>query len=229
METVLDRSVTARRPHPPATARARGEPSGDARAGARARPGALGDPVGAAVAGAGRARDRRSACSSRSPGSASGCGCRRSGARSGLVFLGLLAAAAFAPFLAALAEPRSTACAGSTATPACRIGRRPRSPTRSPLRPERPLSVALWRAHVERALRAAKRSGRVAAPRLAARDPFALRALVLILVVATFFAAGGERMKRIAAAFDWHGVMAPAQFPHRRLGEARRPIPAGRR
>jgi uncharacterized protein (TIGR02302 family) len=32
------------------------------------------------------------------------------------------------------------------------------------------------------------------------------------LVVATFFAAGGERIKRIAAAFDWQGVVAPANF-----------------
>ena len=39
-----------------------------------------------------------------------------------------------------------------------------------------------------------------------------MRALVVVLVVATFFAAGGERMKRIAAAFDWQGVMAPANF-----------------
>jgi uncharacterized protein (TIGR02302 family) len=31
-------------------------------------------------------------------------------------------------------------------------------------------------------------------------------------VVASFFAAGGERFKRIAAAFDWHGVVAPANF-----------------
>jgi uncharacterized protein (TIGR02302 family) len=31
-------------------------------------------------------------------------------------------------------------------------------------------------------------------------------------VVATFFAAGGERMKRVAAAFDWQGVMMPADF-----------------
>jgi uncharacterized protein (TIGR02302 family) len=49
-------------------------------------------------------------------------------------------------------------------------------------------------------------------PRLALRDPFAVRALVAVLVVATFFAAGGERMKRLAAAFDWQGVMAPANF-----------------
>ena len=52
----------------------------------------------------------------------------------------------------------------------------------------------------------------VPAPRLALRDPFALRALVAVLVVATFFAAGGERIKRVAAAFDWQGVMVPANF-----------------
>jgi uncharacterized protein (TIGR02302 family) len=74
-------------------------------------------------------------------------------------------------------------------------------------------SLALWRAHVERALRAAKtlKAG-MPAPRVARHDPFALRALVAILVVATFFAAGGERIKRVAAAFDWQGVMAPANF-----------------
>ena len=49
-------------------------------------------------------------------------------------------------------------------------------------------------------------------PRLSARDPFALRALVLVLVVATFFAAGGDRTKRVAAAFDWHGVVTPANY-----------------
>jgi uncharacterized protein (TIGR02302 family) len=49
-------------------------------------------------------------------------------------------------------------------------------------------------------------------PRLALRDPFAVRVLVAVLVVATFFAAGGERMKRIAAAFDWQGVIQPANF-----------------
>ncbi len=49
-------------------------------------------------------------------------------------------------------------------------------------------------------------------PRVARRDPYALRALVLIACVATFFAAGGERWKRITAAFDWHGVVLPANF-----------------
>ena len=60
-----------------------------------------------------------------------------------------------------------------------------------------PWSAALWRAHVERALLAARRlrAGRPA-PRLDRRDPVAVRALVLILVVATFVAAGGERWRR---------------------------------
>jgi uncharacterized protein (TIGR02302 family) len=76
-----------------------------------------------------------------------------------------------------------------------------------------PWSVALWRAHLERALRSARalRAG-LPAPRLAARDPMALRGLVLILVVATFVAAGGDRGRRIAAAFDWQGVVAPKNF-----------------
>jgi Domain of unknown function (DUF4175) len=49
-------------------------------------------------------------------------------------------------------------------------------------------------------------------PRVAGRDPYALRALVLIACIATFVAAGGERWKRIAAAFDWPGVVLPANF-----------------
>jgi uncharacterized protein (TIGR02302 family) len=74
-------------------------------------------------------------------------------------------------------------------------------------------ALALWRAHVERALRAAKtlRAG-LPMPRLALRDPLALRALVLMLVAATFVAAGGDRTRRLAAAFDWQGVMTPANF-----------------
>ena len=74
--------------------------------------------------------------------------------------------------------------------------------------------VALWRAHVERALRAARNRSRPA--RRARGLPRAIRSRCarwsLMLVVATFFAAGGERVKRIAAAFDWHGVVAPANF-----------------
>jgi uncharacterized protein (TIGR02302 family) len=74
-------------------------------------------------------------------------------------------------------------------------------------------ATALWRAHLERALRAANRlKAGLPSPRLAFRDPFAVRGLVVVLVIATFIAAGDERGKRLAAAFDWQGVIAPANF-----------------
>ena len=78
---------------------------------------------------------------------------------------------------------------------------------------EDPYSLALWNSHVERALQAARslKTG-APAPRVAWRDPYALRALVLLACIATFFAAGGERWKRVAAAFDWQGVVLPANF-----------------
>jgi uncharacterized protein (TIGR02302 family) len=76
-----------------------------------------------------------------------------------------------------------------------------------------PVAQALWQAHVERALLSARKfKAGWPTPRLSLRDPMAFRALVVILVAASFFAAGGERIKRVAAAFDWHGVVAPANF-----------------
>jgi uncharacterized protein (TIGR02302 family) len=76
-----------------------------------------------------------------------------------------------------------------------------------------PLSAALWRAHVERALAAARAlTAGKPSPQLALRDPVAVRALVLMLVLVTFVAAGGERFRRIAMAFDWHGVVVPPDF-----------------
>jgi uncharacterized protein (TIGR02302 family) len=76
-----------------------------------------------------------------------------------------------------------------------------------------PLSSALWRAHVERAINAARtlKAG-IPAPKVPARDPYAIRAAVLVLAVAAFFSAGGERWSRIGAAFDWRGVVAPKNF-----------------
>ena len=76
-----------------------------------------------------------------------------------------------------------------------------------------PYSLALWNAHIERARKAAQalKAG-LPSPRIAKRDPYALRGLVLIACIATFFAAGGERIKRITTAFDWQGVVLPANF-----------------
>ncbi|MSO67087.1 MAG: TIGR02302 family protein [Pseudolabrys sp.] len=76
-----------------------------------------------------------------------------------------------------------------------------------------PVAQALWRAHVERALMSARKlKAGWPQPRLSLRDPLALRALTLILVVASFFVASGERVKRITTAFDWQGVVSPANF-----------------
>ena len=76
-----------------------------------------------------------------------------------------------------------------------------------------PLTQALWRAHIERALTAAQKlKAGWPRPNVSLRDPAAIRALAVILVVATFFAASGERTKRVLAAFDWQGVVAPANF-----------------
>ncbi len=83
------------------------------------------------------------------------------------------------------------------------------------------VSQALWRAHVEQAVRAATalKAG-MPRPRLPMFDPVAVRALVVLLVVATFFAASGERVQRVTAAFDWAGRRAGQELPRRRLGHA---------
>ncbi|MGE0753460.1 MAG: DUF4175 family protein [Variibacter sp.] len=74
-------------------------------------------------------------------------------------------------------------------------------------------SQALWKAHVLRAIAEAKRlrSG-MPHPRVPLRDHYAVRALVLLLVVASFVSAGGDRTRRILAAFDWSGVVASANY-----------------
>src|ERR1700722_4697792 len=79
--------------------------------------------------------------------------------------------------------------------------------------PADPHSLALWQAHVARTLAAARafKAG-WPSPRLSVRDPYAVRGLVLIAVIATFIAAGGERWKRVTSAFDWQGVVLPANF-----------------
>ena len=130
-----------------------------------------------------------------------------------LVIFGALALAALAPLLLVRFPSRSDALqridrmTGVPHRPATTIADRIATSANDPL------SVALWRAHVERALATATalRSG-VPRPRLALRDPLALRALVLVLVAATFVAAGDDRWKRVAGAFDWRGVMTPANF-----------------
>jgi uncharacterized protein (TIGR02302 family) len=74
-----------------------------------------------------------------------------------------------------------------------------------------PVAQALWQAQRERTLAALKRiRAGLPAPRLTIHDPWAVRALVAVLLVATFVAAGEERGARVLAGFDWDGVLSPA-------------------
>lgn len=74
-----------------------------------------------------------------------------------------------------------------------------------------PVALALWQAQRQRTLASLKRiRAGLPSPRLALHDPWAMRALVVLLMLATYIAAGGDRTARLAAAFDWNGMLAPA-------------------
>jgi len=91
------------------------------------------------------------------------------------------------------------------------IRHRPATTLTDTLSSKDPVALALWQAQRERTLASLKRiRAGLPHPRLALHDPWALRALVMVMLVATFFAAGDERAMRLGAAFDWNGVLAPA-------------------
>lgn len=91
------------------------------------------------------------------------------------------------------------------------IRHRPATELTDTLVTQDPVARALWQAQRERTLASIKRiRARLPSPRLAVHDPWALRALVLLLLVATYVAAGDERLLRTEAAFDWNGILAPA-------------------
>ncbi|OPY99632.1 chemotaxis protein [Bradyrhizobium sacchari] len=93
------------------------------------------------------------------------------------------------------------------------IRHRPATTLTDTLTSQDPIAKALWRAQRERTLASLKRiRAGLPRPRLALHDPWALRALVMVMLVATFFAAGDERAMRLGAAFDWNGVLAPANI-----------------
>jgi uncharacterized protein (TIGR02302 family) len=93
------------------------------------------------------------------------------------------------------------------------IRHRPATALTDTLATQDPVAQALWQAQRERTLASIKRiRAGLPSPRLAIHDPWALRALVAVLMVATFVAAGDERSLRTAAAFDWNGVLSPANI-----------------
>jgi len=131
----------------------------------------------------------------------------------GVAAFALLAVAALAPFVF-LRIPRAAEALGLLDR---RSGARHRPATTIAdtlaVAKKDPYSRALWKVHVARTLDAARafKAG-WPAPRLALRDPYALRGLILIAGIATFVAAGGEHWKRVAAAFDWQGAVLPSNF-----------------
>jgi uncharacterized protein (TIGR02302 family) len=76
-----------------------------------------------------------------------------------------------------------------------------------------PVAHALWQVQRQRTLASIKRiRAGLPSPRLAIHDPWALRALVALMMVAAYVAAGDERTLRTEAAFDWNGVLSPANI-----------------
>jgi uncharacterized protein (TIGR02302 family) len=93
------------------------------------------------------------------------------------------------------------------------IRHRPATALTDTLVTQDPVALALWQAQRERTLASIKRiRAGLPSPRLAIHDPWALRALVVVMMVAAYIAAGDERMMRVAAAFDWNGVLSPANI-----------------
>jgi uncharacterized protein (TIGR02302 family) len=93
------------------------------------------------------------------------------------------------------------------------IRHRPATALTDTLVTQDPVALALWQAQRERTLASIRRiRAGLPSPRLAIHDPWALRALVGVMLVAAYVAAGDERMLRVAAAFDWNGVLAPADI-----------------
>ena len=91
------------------------------------------------------------------------------------------------------------------------VAHRPATALTDTLSSQDPVARALWLVQRQRTLASLSRiRAGLPAPRLAIHDPWALRALVIVLLFATWFAAGGERGARVMAAFDWNGVLAPA-------------------
>ncbi|MBV8924069.1 MAG: TIGR02302 family protein [Bradyrhizobium sp.] len=93
------------------------------------------------------------------------------------------------------------------------IPHRPATTLTDTLTSRDPVALALWQAQRERTLASLKRiRAGLPSPRLRLYDPWALRGLVAVMLVAAYFAAGDERLMRVAAAFDWNGVLSPANI-----------------
>ena len=91
------------------------------------------------------------------------------------------------------------------------IAHRPATALTDTLKSHDPISRAVWEEQRARTLASIKkiRAG-LPSPRLAFHDPWALRGLVIVLMAATFIAAGSDRVSRVMAAFDWDDAFSGA-------------------
>ncbi len=129
----------------------------------------------------------------------------------GLVLFGVLSLAALFPLVKFRWPSREAGLARLDRGTGIR--HRPATALTDTLATQDPVALVLWQAQRERTLASVKRiRAGLPSPRLALHDRWALRALVMVLLVATYVAAGEERTARIAAAFDWNGVLAPANI-----------------
>ena len=127
----------------------------------------------------------------------------------GLALFGLLALGALFPLIRFRWPSRDEAL--SRLDRGTGIRHRPATALTDTLTTKDPIAQALWQAQRERTLASIKRiRAGLPSPRLAIHDPWALRALVMVMLVAAYVAAGDERAMRVASAFDWNGVLAPA-------------------
>ena len=91
------------------------------------------------------------------------------------------------------------------------ISHRPATALTDTLTTQDPVALALWQAQRERTLASIKRirSG-LPSPRLVLHDPWALRALVIVMTVAAYCCRRATNAAcGWASAFDWSGVLAP--------------------
>src|SRR5687768_9008930 len=127
----------------------------------------------------------------------------------GLALFALLALASLAPLVWFRRPNRIEALARLDRGTGIR--HRPATALTDTLVSQDPVALTLWRVQRERTLASIKniRAG-LPSPRLAIHDPWALRALAVVLLLATAIAAGEDRRARVLAAFDFKGVITTA-------------------
>ena len=101
------------------------------------------------------------------------------------------------------------------------IRHRPATALTDTLTNQDPVAQALWQAQRERTLASIKRiRAGLPSPRLAIHDPWALRALVAVMMVATYVAAGDERSTAHRSRVRLERRAVAGQYPGRCLGDA---------